>query len=350
MVKTRKNSNDCIRPRISDEMRYKIISLHQDQLGYKKIAEITQIAKSSVRNIIIKYKKTGQVNDLPKSGRKRKTTNRIDRLIIKEFEKAPFSTAEDVSKYLRKNDICDVSAQTIRNRTKEAELGNFSARKKPALSPINIQKRLFFAQKYLKKTNGFWNKVVWSDESKFNLCQSDKTKRVYRRKNQSLDLKHIIPTVKHGGGNIMVWGCMSSAGVGSLVFIDYKMKQEHYINILNDNLEYSAHLLGLGNNFWFQQDNDPKHVSKSALDFFEENAIKLLKTPPQSPDLNPIEHLWHYIKMKLNDKRFRNKEQLKKAIIKEWDQIGDEVTRNLVESMPRRLEAVIKANGGHTKY
>ena len=148
----------------------------------------------------------------------------------------------------------------------------------------------------------------------------------------------------------MVWGCMSSAGVGSLVFIDYKMKQEHYINILNDNLEYSAHLLGLGNNFWFQQDNDPKHVSKSALDFFEENAIKLLKTPPQSPDLNPIEHLWHYIKMKLNDKRFRNKEQLKKAIIKEWDQIGDEVTRNLVESMPRRLEAVIKANGGHTKY
>ena len=54
--------------------------------------------------------------------------------------------------------------------------------------------------------------------------------------------------------------------------------------------------------------------------------------------------------MKLNDKRFRNKEQLEKAIIKEWDQIGDEVTRNLVESMPRRLEAVIKANGGHTKY
>lgn len=350
MMKTRKSLNDCVRPRISDEMRYKIIRLHQDQLGYKKISQITHVSKSSIRNIILKQKKTGQVIDLPKSGRKRKTTNRIDRLIIKEFEKSPFSTAEDVRKYLTNNGICDISAQTIRNRTKEAELGNYVARKKPALSPMNIQKRLFFAQKYLKKTNSFWSKVLWSDESKFNLCQSDKTKRVYRRKNQSLDPKHIIPTVKFGGGNIMVWGCMSSAGVGSLVFIDYKMKKEHYVNILNDNLEYSAHLLGLGNKFYFQQDNDPKHVSKFALDFFEENAIKLLKTPPQSPDLNPIEHLWHYIKIKLSDRRFRNKEQLKKAVIKEWNEIGDDVTRNLVESMPQRLEAVIKANGGHTKY
>ena len=75
MVKTRKNSNDCIRPRISDEMRYKIISLHQDQLGYKKIAEITQIAKSSVRNIIIKYKKNWPSERLAKI-RKKKEDNK----------------------------------------------------------------------------------------------------------------------------------------------------------------------------------------------------------------------------------------------------------------------------------
>ena len=143
---------------------------------------------------------------------------------------------------------------------------------------------------------------------------------------------------------------MSSAGVGSLSFIHDKMNQQSYVEILNDNLEYSAHLFGLGNNFLFMQDNDPKHTSNYASDWLEENGFKLLKTPPQSLDINPIEHLWYHLKRKLGDKRYRNKEQLKNAILAEWNQIDPEYTRKLVESMPKRLEAVVKANGGHTKY
>ena len=66
-------------------------------------------------------------------------------------------------------------------------------------------------------------KAIWSDESKFNLCQSDKSKRVDRKKNISLDPKHIISTLKHSSGNVMVWGCISLAGVDSLTFIHDKM-------------------------------------------------------------------------------------------------------------------------------
>ena len=349
-MKTRNQSNKNDRPRISDEMRYKVVDLHQDQLGYKKIAKITGISISTIRWIIKKHARTGQVANLPKSGRPKKTSKRLDKLIVKQFEENPFSTAEDVNKYLKNNNLADISTQTVRNRINDADLGNYSARKKPLLSPINIQKRLFFAKKYLKKSENFWNKVIWSDESKFNLCQSDRSKRVYRKKNTSLDPKHLISTLKHGGGNIMVWGCMSSAGAGSLAFIHDKMNQQSYVDILNNNLEFSAHLLGLGNDFLFMQDNDPKHTSKYTSDWLEENGFKLLKTPPQSPDINPIEHLWYHLKRKLGDKRYRNKEQLKNAIMTEWNQIDPEYTRKLVESMPRRLEAIVKANGGHTKY
>ncbi|KAH8419574.1 hypothetical protein KR222_006966, partial [Zaprionus bogoriensis] len=71
-----------------------------------------------------------------------------------------------------------------------------------------------------------------------------------------------IKTVKHGGGNVMVWGCMAASGVGNLVFIDEKMDKTVFLNILKENLMPSVHKLGLSDERWsFQQDNDPKHSS-----------------------------------------------------------------------------------------
>ena len=86
-----------------------------------------------------KYEKTGQVQNLPKSGRPKKTSKRLDKLIVKQFDENPFSTAEDISKYLKNNNLADISSQTVRNRVNDADLGNYSARKKPLLSSINIQ-------------------------------------------------------------------------------------------------------------------------------------------------------------------------------------------------------------------
>ncbi|KAH8288665.1 hypothetical protein KR054_007468, partial [Drosophila jambulina] len=69
-------------------------------------------------------------------------------------------------------------------------------------------------------------------------------------------------TVKHGGGSVLVWGCMSARGVGNLIFIDGIMNAEMYLNILKENLHSSATKMGLErDNFIFQQDNDPKHTA-----------------------------------------------------------------------------------------
>ncbi len=63
----------------------------------------------------------------------------------------------------------------------------------------------------------YWNHVLWSDETKINLFGSDGVKRVWRQPGEEYKDKCVLPTVKHGGGNVMVWGCMSAAGTGELV-------------------------------------------------------------------------------------------------------------------------------------
>lgn len=72
--------------------------------------------------------------------------------------------------------------------------------------------------------------------------------------------------------------------------------------------------------------------------------------PSQSPDLNPIEHLWEIVEQQLENKPCKNLEELKTAIFEIWNSIDEKTTNHLVASMPRRCAAVIAARGGSCKY
>ena len=80
--------------------------------------------------------------------------------------------------------------------------------------------------------------------------------------------------------------------------------------------------------------------------------MSVLIWPANSPDMNPIEHVWYLIKIAINKRKTkpRNVEELKIALLEEWEKIDIKVINSLIESMPRRVQALIEAKGGATKY
>lgn len=156
--------------------------------------------------------------------------------------------------------------------------------------------------------------------------------------------------MKHGGGSVMVWGCMAASGVGNLHFIEGTMNKNVYLTILKTNLKDSVRKLGIESNFKFYQDNDPKHTAHDVKSYLLYNCPKVIKTPAQSPDLNAIEHLWDELGRRIQDRLCTSKKQLENALLEEWNKISPNVCQKLVESMPKRLQAVENQKGGATKY
>lgn len=164
--------------------------------------------------------------------------------------------------------------------------------------------------------------------------------------------KNIVPTVKHGVGNAMSWGCFSFNGTGKLVRITGKMKKKDYLALLSENLPSSAQDLGLPWDFVFQQYNDPIHTSKIVKRWTHDDNVNknLLEWPAQSPDLDPIENLWKELKVRAHAKIPRTLDDLGRICMVEWHKIPREVCSNLVDKYHHRLTAVILQNGYATKY
>lgn len=333
----------------SRQIRERVIKFNAEGLSCRQISKRLDIPTSTVNYIVKKFEVTGAVVNLGGRGRKRKTSHRTDRLMKKlalQNRKIPARKIAAEVKAATDTDVCE---QTVRNRLNETGLHGRVPRKKPLISKRNKVKRLNFARMHINKSPEFWKSILWSDESKFNLFGCDGRGKVWRSEGEAMRTECLRPTVKHGGGNVMVWGCMASKGLGKLHFIDGIMNSDVYMEILKTQMLPSAKNL-LGRRYLFQQDNDPKHKSKKVTEFLNQRRVKVLEWPAQSPDLNPIEHLWEEMEKRRNDENPRNRQELKDVLQKIWNDIEPDVCQELVESMPRRLQAVIAAKGGPTKY
>ena len=142
---------------------------------------------------------------------------------------------------------------------------------------------------------------------------------IWRRKGTAYHHENIIPTVKYGGGNIMIWACFTASGPGQLGIIEGKMNSQVYQTILQDNVRMSVHQLKLCRRWVMQQDNDPKR--KSTTEWLQKNKIRLLEWPSQSPDLKPVEMLWIDLKRAIHMRRPKNMTELKQFCQEEWAKI-----------------------------
>ncbi len=278
-----------------------------------------------------------------------------DRRILSLVKKTPFTTVGQIKNTLQEVGVC-VSKSKIKRRLHQSEYRGFTTRCKPLVSLKNRKARLELAKRHLKKPSQFWNNILWTDETKINLYQSDGKRRVWRRKGTAHDPKHTTSSVKHGGGSVMAWACMAASGTGSLVFIDdvtadksSRMNSEVFRAISSAHIQPNASEL-IGWRFTVQMDNDPKHTAKATKEFLKGKKWTVMQWPSQSPDLNPIEHAFHLLKTKLKGKCPKNKQELQTVAVEAWQSITRDETQRLGMSMRSRLQTVIDCKGFATKY
>uniref|UniRef100_A0A8C5LJZ5 Transposase n=1 Tax=Leptobrachium leishanense TaxID=445787 RepID=A0A8C5LJZ5_9ANUR len=336
----------------SRKTREEVITLHRKGNGYKNIAKMLNIPRETIGSIICKFKAKGTVETLPGRGRKKMLTSTAVRYLKRRVEKSPRVTAEE-----RRKDLSDVgtevSAQTILRTLRNEGLHARTPRRTPLLSPKNKKSQLQYAKGYVDKPQKFWDSVLWTDETKLELFGPMDQRYVWRRKNQAYEEKNTFPTVKRGGGSIMLWGGFASAGTGKLQRVQGTMNSLQYQEILDDNVMQSVTNLRLGRRWTFQQDNDPKHTSKSTRAWLQIKGWNILEWPSQSPDLNPIENLWWDLKKAVAVCKPKNVTELEAFAHDEWAKIPVDRCKTLVSSYAsrlKRLKTVITVKGCCTKY
>uniref|UniRef100_A0AAR2LJV0 Transposase n=1 Tax=Pygocentrus nattereri TaxID=42514 RepID=A0AAR2LJV0_PYGNA len=334
---------------IREQLRKISITFYQSGKGYKAISKALGIQRTTVRAIIHKWRRHGTVVNLPRSGRPPKITPRAQRRLIQEVTKDPTTTSKELQASLASVKV-SVHASTIRKRLGKNGLHGRVPRRKPLLSKKNIKAHLNFSKTHLDDPQHFWENILWTDETKVELFGRCVSHYIWCKRNTAFRKKNIIPTVKYGGGSVMVWGCFAVSGPGRLAVINGTMNSAVYQKILKENVRPSVRELKLKRTWVLQQDNDPKHTSKSTTEWLKKNKMKTLEWPSQSPDLNPIEMLWYDLKKAVHARKPSNVTELEQFCKDEWAKIPPERCKRLIASYRKCLVAVVAAKGGPTSY
>ena len=316
----------------------------------REIAKKVLIPRDSVHCIIAKYKSMKSIENLMGRGRRRKTSTHTDRILQRRVKTNRRESAASVKSEPENELKIIISESTVRRRLHEVGLYGRVARKKSYVNWVNRRKRLEYAKNYREKPLGFWNKVLWSDESKFNFFGSNGKVTGWRSVKEEFEPECTIPTVKHGGGNVKCWGCFSSSDVGSLIFIDGNMTGESYREILENNLLKFVEKLGMNHDWIFQMTMIQSIGAALVANWLNRNGVEGLHWPSFSLDLNPIEHLWDEVERRLKKKQPKSQNELKESLIEVWHGIQLPNLKKLVDSVPNRLNEVIRTKRYPTRY
>ncbi len=168
---------------------------------------------------------------------------------------------------------------------------------------------------------------------------------------KNMDPSCLVSTIQAGGGGVIVWGMFSWHTLGPLAPIEHSINATAYLTIVADHVHLFMTTVYTSSDGYFQQDNAACHKAQISSDWFLEhdNEFTLLKWPPQSPDLNPMEHIWDVVEreIRIMDVQPTNLQQLRDAIMSIRTKISEECFQHLVEYMPQIIKAVLKAKVGY---
>jgi transposase len=333
----------CI-DQLTIEQRAAIITLHRIGMLAKDIAIKIPCSANTVSLWITRDGKEHSLNDKERSGRPRCTDDETDVVIEEYAEEKKFIVPKDIRRELQ----LECSARTVRRRLDEVNLFGRLARELDTFDDRILKLRLSFANGFLHFTDDEWDTVIFSDEVHFCLGHHGQV-WVQRPPGAAYHPQYCKP---HDDpiANITVWGCFCSKGMGAGRIFIGELNKQLYRDILQHNLQPTYQRYYPSGVWRLLQDNASPHYNPEVNTWMHNHGIHIIEFPPRSPDLNPIENLWHLLKWRVEHRNPRTAEELERFIGEEYEAITTQECTTLAHSMHNRLVQCIEFQGHKTKY
>lgn len=328
-------------------------------LAGKKVAEAARMMDmpwSTASDIWKKFQETGTTHNRYRSGRPQKVDSRTEHRVVRNALEDRYKTFHDVSQELDQQ----ISESTVQKVLAQRNYHRCVARQVPFLTHQQKKQRVQWAKQYRKFTMEDWSHVIWTDECFIELDDHRGWVFVTRNLLERHDEKCVIGTFTQSPVRVMVWGCIMNGVKGPLVVLEYpggkgggfdgvRYKEQVLEKVVRGFCEDMKKKRG---QIFYQQDGAPAHRKGFVKQWFCDNDIPLLYHPPSSPDLNAIENVWDDLKkiIRALPRKPTTVAKLQAAVFQAWEDLPQTKIDKHVATMPERVKAILKANGGHTKY
>lgn len=335
----------------------RIWTLSEEGYTPTQIATKTLTPRSTITTFLNRHTQspTPGFENQPGRGAMRKLTSRDERALLRV-------AGSDTRMTLKALATPSKSGQQLNHHTVAAILkrngkAKRRPRKKPFLSELHRKKRRLFcvSEKLRKRDNRL---VCWSDEVTFEVGEDTRTFWVTRGAGREEEYanKNLRPTFKSGRTTVGVWSCFCGDEMGPLYILpegeNMTAKRYHWVLQRLYIPFYERMKQKYGKEVVMQEDNAPWHTAKIIKAYLNTKKVNRMSWPPQSPDLNPIENLWKWIKDLIAKRKHRvnNAKEMRMVLSEIWPIIDPSFLLKLCDSVPRRHIACLKNKGGATKY
>jgi transposase len=350
---------------ISEAIRNQIVGMRRAGMTFEAIGGEFNLNKDTVAKIYKRWEERGTCENDPRSGRP-KILGKHDVRRIKAHITTNCETRRQPLGEIINTLNLPISTDTLHSTiVNHIRLNRRVERKRCFLSLENMKARLTFAKQYIHWGTEEWRRCGFTDEIALQTDSNQGRKFVWRFPGEEYNRDCIRGTVISGFRSIKVWGAMRYGKLSKLVIFPEReagsgrLTALEYRDIIMDGEMFDFWMEGMEDVGYLvmMEDGAPQHQGAAAVRRTQLEKDGCVgcgpKTwPANSPDLNPIENLWHILKANIRKRKRqpRTREELIEAALEEWENLDMELVNNLIDSMPRRMQAVIKAKGGPTGY
>ena len=329
--------------------RGRILGQRERGASYRAIAAAVGRSVATVLAAWRAWSEGGLTQRARGTGPSRRTTPRQDRLLqlmaLRDRQRSTRSVADAWLATVGR----PIQLRTVYHRLRLMGLTSYRPRLVLPLAPQHRRQRLDWSNER-RNWGDEWHHIAFSDESRFCLGGHDGRGRVRRRRGERRHLAFAVERHVHRTIGLMVWGAIAFGSKSPLIVIRGTMTAVRYVDVVLRPVVL-PYVRGIEEGV-FQQDNARPHIARTSMRFLEEERIPTLPWPPRSPDLSPIEKVWDWMGIHIQNlpQPPSTLDELRHAVEDAWDAVPLEYINNQIDSIPRRLQECIRLRGGPTYY